>query len=312
MNYEDLSGWLVSRYALPCPCTCSLLRSYTNDVYEVRSNGQRFVLKVYGASWRTQSEIEYEVSLLQHLRARGVRTAAPIAGRRGYVEPISFACAARYAVLFEYAPGEKPQPPLKAELYVAFGRAVAQFHACSIDFANEHQRTDLDLGQLIEVPLAQVLPLLANPADHRFLSNIAARLYENVAGFASTGLEWGSIHGDATLDNLHVTDQGDVILIDFDSGGPGWRASDLQGWAANNYTYRDRWHAFQKGYSSVRQMEQVNWVAAPYLTVAWDIWGLKVDLDNRIGQQGPSRVREYLSDRIAEIRIRCNQCRLCD
>jgi Ser/Thr protein kinase RdoA (MazF antagonist) len=240
----------------------------------------------------------------------GLSVALPVAGRNGYIDRIECPDGPRHAVLFDYAAGEKPQPPLGPELYFAFGRAVAQFHELSNGFLSEHHRAGLDSDVLIDAPLAQALPLLQDSADRTCLAEIATALCAKIADFAAHGVEWGPIHGDATFDNLHVTESGEVILFDFDSGGPGWRASDLQGWAANDPAFRYRWDAFHEGYGSVRTIDPLNLSAAPFLTIAWDLWGLKVDLDNRVIRLGAEATRAYLEEQIARIRARCVRCGL--
>jgi Ser/Thr protein kinase RdoA (MazF antagonist) len=95
-----------------------------------------------------------------------------------------------------------------------------------------------------------------------------------------------------------------VFLYDLDSGGPGWRAADLQGWAAHNPEHREKWEAFLSGYSTIRPVTAADLLAAPYLDLAWDIWGIKIDLDNRILRQGRERTRAYLSEQVALIRER--------
>ena len=127
---------------------------------------------------------------------------------------------------------------------------------------------------------------------------------ERIAELACEGLDWGPIHGDATLDNLHVTADGRVILYDLDSGGPGWRAADLQGWAAGHAEYQGRWEAYLAGYSSIRPLGPADLLAAPYLILAWDIWGLKIDLEQRILRQGRERAQAYLRERVPLIRER--------
>jgi Ser/Thr protein kinase RdoA (MazF antagonist) len=305
MSEEELAAWLTGCYDLAGPMVVRLLRSYTNEVFTVASPRARVVLKIYGAHWRTESEINYEIALLRHLSAAGVRVAAPIAGSAGYINAVRFSGDDRHAVLFDYAAGAKPKPPFTTDLYSAFGRAIAQMHALSSDFEPRYSRAPLDLSHILDAPTAQILPLLSEPEEAAFLSTLANRLHARVAALASLGLEWGPIHGDATLDNLHVTADGELILYDFDSGGPGWRAADLQGWAANDPQYRERWTAFHEGYSSVRRLDAVNLVAAPVFTILWDIWGMKIDLDNRIQRLGPEKVRAYLSEQMALLRQRC-------
>jgi Ser/Thr protein kinase RdoA (MazF antagonist) len=305
MGLDALSRWLVASYDLEPPVACRLLRSYTNDVYEVRSRDRRFVLKVYGLGWRTEAEARYEVALLRHLFARGLPIAGPVPRCSG--DPLGTLEATdgcRLAVLYEWAPGDKPEPPFSPMLYRAFGRAVARMHTLSDDFVTAHPRRPLDLDLLIHEPLALAVPLLTRRGDREFLRKIAEEVKQRIAALAPDGLDWGPIHGDATLDNRHVTPDGEITLYDFDSGGPGWKAADLQGWAAGSAEYCERWDAFQQGYQSVRPVRPADLQAAPYLTVVWDIWGIRIDLENRILRQGRERTAAYLDEQIAAIRER--------
>lgn len=308
MSQADLTTWLASHYELPGPIVIHLLRSYTNDVFVVTVPDRRFILKIYGSPWRTESDIRYEVALLQHLAGKNLSVTAPVNGTTGFINRIHYAEKDTHAVLFDYAEGAKPKPPFTAELYVAFGSAIARMHERSNDFVTRYARVPLDADLLLDAPLPQILPLLSRPEDRAFLNSLVTRLKDQLALFAAQGLEWGPIHGDASLDNLHVTAQGDVILYDFDSGGPGWRAADLQGWAAIDPIYKDRWAAFHAGYSRVRRLDPVNLEAAPFLTIAWDIWGMKIDLDNRLRQAPPEKIQTYLTETLARISERCRQC----
>ena len=67
MRVSDVAQWIAPRYALEGAVACAPLRSYTNDVYAIRSTSGLFVLKVYGRGWRTDSEIRYEIALIRHL-----------------------------------------------------------------------------------------------------------------------------------------------------------------------------------------------------------------------------------------------------
>jgi Ser/Thr protein kinase RdoA (MazF antagonist) len=303
-DHNRLAQWLASRYDLPDIVACRLLRSYTNDVFLITTSSQWFVLKIYGRNWRTQPEIAFEIDLLRHLSAKGLAVASPVEGRNGFIQPFQERDGESSTVLFEYAPGAKPQPPFTTELYAAFGRAIGAMHELSSDFATEHHRPVLDLEYLLDKPLAHILPLLSTAADRTFLTNLGVQLKEKIAAFALQGLEWGVIHGDATLDNLHVTAEGKIILYDFDSGGYGWRAADLQGWAINKAEYRPRWEAFSAGYASVRPLHAVNVSAAPAFTLVWDIWGMEIDLHRRILGQGAEKVQEYLAEQMAVLRSR--------
>src|SRR3712207_2655163 len=65
-------------------------------------------------------------------------------------------------------------------------------------------------------------------------------------------LSWGPIHGDATLDNVLITDDGHIGIYDFDQSGPGWRAYELQGvfywaWESERPSF---WTSLLEGYTS--------------------------------------------------------------
>lgn len=315
----ELSEWVAASYELPGSVACRLLRAYTNDVYTVTSGGERFVLKVYGRDWRTESEVRYELDLVRHLAAGGLPVAAPVVrGDGDTLGNIKTENGRRCAVLFNYAPGKKPAPPFTPRLYRAFGRAVARMHALSDGFVTEHPRQPLDLRSLIEEPLDLALPLFERPEDREFVIGLAGAVREEIAAFAGAGLDWGPVHGDATLDNLHVTKvrkrpcvDGEIVLYDFDSGGPGWRAMDLQGWAAGDVVPAETrcasapvWDAFRRGYADIRPLSGTDLWAAPCLTIATDIWGIRIDLENRILRRGRERTRDYLSEQADRLRAR--------
>jgi Ser/Thr protein kinase RdoA (MazF antagonist) len=298
-----LEEWLRSKYALDGSIETGLLRSYTNHVYVISSSNQRSILKIYGIKWRTREEIQYEVALLSHLAQKGLRVAKAIVGKDGeFVYEFPDAKGQQFAVMFEYAEGKKPQPPFSTDLYAAFGQTIGQMHQLADDFVTSYQRKPLDLHTLIDEPLSLALPLIQSEDDRHLLLTVAQAIRDMVQRLTEQGLDWGVVHGDATLDNLHVTDDGQIVLYDFDSGGPGWQAADLQGWAYNNIEYAEKWAAFKQGYASVRELKAPDLEAARYLSVAWLIWGLQIDLGQRILAQSDNKIAAYLRTQIDAIR----------
>lgn len=145
----DLNAWLMDTYSLG-DVTSELIRSYTNDVFLIRTRSERFVLKFYGLGWRTKSEIQYEVALLEHLSGKGLRVANIIPDPEGSrIHKITWPEGEQYAVLFEYAEGSKPQPPFSEPLYDVFGQAIGRMHDLSDDFVDRYDRKPLDIDTLI-------------------------------------------------------------------------------------------------------------------------------------------------------------------
>jgi len=294
---HHLPHWLAEHFDLPGEPEVSILRAYTNDVYLVTTCGGRCVLKVYGAGWRLDSEIRFEIDLLDHIASRGVLVARPIDGANG--EVLQFVTGngrQRQAVLFEYAAGEKPAPPFSPGMYEREGKAVAALHRAGDDFATPYERRTLNLTTLIDEPLALVQSLGIDDSTMQAIVEFSRRVRARLEAFIAAGLDWGICHGDLTFDNLHVTGDGDFVWYDFDSGGFGWRAIDVQGWAYGRPERHDRWQAFLRGYREIRPLGDNDIAAAPFLCAAQEIWGIQTDLERRVLAQGDEFVHSYMAD----------------
>ncbi len=287
LRADALLAEVARAYDLGPPRSCALHRAYANDVYRADLGAERYLVKVYRAGWRSPSEVAYEVALLAHLDRRGVAV-APALPRRdgGLVGTLRAPEGPRPYILFALAQGSHPVPPFTPDLYGRFGRATALMHRAAADFTTPHPRAPLDLAHFLDRPLAAVRPWLVDrPDDWRTLVAVAEAVRAHVAAHA-VALDWGPCHGDLSLDNLHATATGDIILFDFDSGGPGWRAADPYG----VYRYarggpEDLWAAFLDGYRAVRPFGAREVAAVPYFAAAqalqhlghrvvnWVAWG---------------------------------------
>lgn len=303
LSSEALLAEVARAYPIPQPSECVLIRSFVNDVYTIVTPDEQYILKVYRARWRSRAEVAFEMDVLAHLEAKGVAVAGPIARRDGQVIGVLRAPeGVRYAVLFATAPGVKPTPPFTAELYARFGRATAEMHRALDDFASPHGRVVLDLGYLIDRPLAAVRPWLAHrPDDWAFLERHATKVRERIARLAAAGLDWGVCHGDLSLDNLHDSPDGTITFYDFDVGGPGWRASDFYG--IFQYQPRDHWLPFIASYQEVRPLAPIDLAAVPLFVAATGIWDLGTDVTNWTAWSGRWRVTNAYFDRsLAQLR----------
>jgi Ser/Thr protein kinase RdoA (MazF antagonist) len=301
---ELLPAWLQHHYHWPAPPQISLLRSYTNDVYRVETTEGKYVLKVYGANWRSEEEIRYELELLEHLHRQGLAVARPITRTdEDPLKRVSTPTGQRYAVLYEFAAGEKPAAPFSPALYFLFGETIARMHEGSTNFVSNRARKNIDLEYLVDRPLQVVLPWLTDqPRADAELKRVAVRLKHKINQLSQRGLDWGPIHGDATLDNMHITQDQQIILYDFDSGGPGWRASDLQGWAKGRAEYQEKYAAFLDGYREVRAVNDQDMEASWVLNLAWDFWGMQIDLENRVLKLGRAATVQYITGQVDHIR----------
>lgn len=292
---DDISGWIENKYGF-VGAKAGLLRSYTNDVYEVIGD-KKYLLKFYGNGWRTESEILWEIELLDFLKRSGVGVAGAINGVSGEkLFSIELNGIERFAVMFEWARGIKPDSPFSMNDYEKLGAAIAKIHKVSDDFVCNDQRQTLNVDYLINNPLL-IIEKSCDPKMSYFFREFADRLKEEINRFEKNGLDMGVVHDDVTFDNLHVTEGGEIIFYDFDSGGVGYRALDLQGWAVFDKETAPRQEAFIKGYKTVREISDNDVSASPYLHTANEFWGIGLDLERRVLQKGEVEVVAYLEDK---------------
>jgi Ser/Thr protein kinase RdoA (MazF antagonist) len=260
---------LVGRWYGVDVADCVLLRSLVNDVYEVSAGDrQRYVLKVYQhGGWSTE-EVEWEQELVAHAAASGSAVAEPVPLVDGRLAGEVIAAEGdRPFALSVFVEGRKPLSPWTDGLYRDFGALIAGFHRASDTFRSNRARRPFDLQTTLEEPLQQVLPRLADrPTDQRLVAEFGGHARQQLADLAEHGLTWGVRHGDATMDNVHLTESG-MVLHDFDRASMGWRAADLTGVFTGPRSSL-HWDAFLAGYTAIADLTPVDLRALPWLAGA--------------------------------------------
>ena len=89
----------------------------------------------------------------------------------------------------------------------------------------------------------------------------AAAAQDAVDRLAGQGLRWAIRHGDPSLDNIHVTQDGELHFYDLDLAGPEWQqAGDLAGALSTSFA-----EPFLDGYETNRPLPAVEIEALPWL-----------------------------------------------
>ena len=270
---QALGNHLAEVYGLPLT-GCTLLRSFVNDVYEVATPDARYVLKLYRAGRWQEAEIRWETGLSAHLVKSGLTVPQPVSLADGTdVGVLETPEGDRPFALSTYLSGTKPQPPFDDDLYHSFGGLLAAFHDATDDFSSPHPRRRQDFDE----PLP--------PAEENLLRDLTAAVRNHLAQY-SGALTRGICHGDVTLDNLFVTDDG-LALYDFDLSAEGYRAADFTGVASTPH-----WPAFVAGYTSRRPIPAADLAAIPYLAVAGRISNLRFHLVDKPLIRGTESIGE--------------------
>ncbi len=271
-----------------------LVRSLVNDVYRVETTGAAYVLKVYRHGWRSPDEVGWEGDLIAHLVGRRVPVSPLVTRSDGSLVGVLPAPEGpRPTTLAVFTEGKDPVPPFTGPLYRDFGRLIGRLHAAAAGFSSRHRRRPADLTQLLDRPLAAVLPRLADrPADRTAIGTLAGEARRHLTELAADGLTRGICHGDVSMDNVRVTPDGGLVLHDFDLSGEGWTAMDLCGVRATPW-----WDDFAAGYTEVRPLHPVDLRALPWLDVVGRIHNLRFHLVDKPAWRGTESWGEGYLDR---------------
>jgi Ser/Thr protein kinase RdoA (MazF antagonist) len=233
-------------------------------------------------------EIEAELRATGFARRRGVRVAAPVRAADGQlVTEVDAPDGARFAVLFERAPGARlgAQPSLAQ--CRAYGRLAAELHSTFDSMQRKVNRFDIDTTHLLDEPLRALKPILVDrPETLESLTAMAELVRSRIKALPVTDGAYGLCHGDLHTGNVLFEEPDRPTLIDFDCCGYGWRAYDLAvfRWDSAGQGSRSaqsrRWNQFLAGYQESRGLPEGFHDALPLFLVARTIWlmGLHVPL----------------------------------
>lgn len=284
LHPEDLAEVVGEAYDLPTPVTVRLLCRGFNDTYLLTDNaGGRRILRVYAHDkyWvRSESDLHFELELLEHLAAAGVGVAGPSRRRSGeLLGRLDAPEGERFYAVFDFAPGSLgSQRRMSLDELRSFGGQVARLHAAMDAFETTHERYHLDSELLLDMPLAAIRANGA-PQDplYREIETVGERLKAILADLDVGPNGYGLIHADIHQDNLHVTSTGDIVFFDFDHCGYGWRAYDLASLYPPPEATPEDWQrrtAYIDGYNAVRTLCPDERRAIPAFAacrVLWDI-----------------------------------------
>jgi Ser/Thr protein kinase RdoA (MazF antagonist) len=259
-----------------------LIQSGLNDHYALPTAEGDHILRVYRHGWRSNTDVVWELGLINHLVTCGVSVAAavPCTDGRWFTE-IQAVEGLRQVAVFERASGlythfgasgrHRISPANCAE---AFGRSVAHLHAAADTYRATAARFRLDLDHLLDQPLAAIAQVFADrPRDVELLHDQARQLRDLLEPHLAAA-EWGVCHGDMSGGNSTYW-QGRVIHFDFDCAGPGWRAYDLGVffWSLSiNGHGQDVWAPFLQGYRSQRTIADADLALVPAFAAIRVIW----------------------------------------
>jgi Ser/Thr protein kinase RdoA (MazF antagonist) len=255
----------VARFGLDPHTQVTFVRHGENTTFRLgASDGRRFALRIHRPGYQTPESIRSELEWMESLRASGVRTAAALPGIDG--DPLQTATAddgfARIAVLFQWVDGVPLSEVGEVQPWERLGEVMARLHGHARGWPRPawFTRPAWDAGALVgEDPRwGPPDPDGVFAADDRAaLEACRAEVRARLELIGTSPDRFGLIHGDLGFENVLVSDDGTVAIIDFDDSGDSWYAHEF---AVALYPHvgrsglRERRDALIAGYRRVREL----------------------------------------------------------
>jgi Ser/Thr protein kinase RdoA (MazF antagonist) len=254
---SELAAAIETAYDVDRPVTCRFLRHGFNEHFRATAGATEIHVRVYlegkyyigGAD-----DFRCELALTAALADAGCPVAAPIARTDGtLLSAASIGGEPRHFALLTLAPGESTGD-LGVEDAAGIGRAVARIHTAS-DAASSTlpgRRYHLDERYLLVQPLEQLRRVAPDAPELPMIESVVDRLAGVLSTFPKQEGDYGLIHADFHLGNMHFTDERELTIFDFDHCANGWRAYDF---AALRSSLPDaHWDAAIAAYGALRPL----------------------------------------------------------
>ncbi|MDE1150824.1 MAG: phosphotransferase [Azospirillaceae bacterium] len=256
MASDFLADEVAKRYDIAGPVTAFLLYRGMNDVYLVQGANERYALRVWRKTYRDVDEVAIELNFLDYLRQQKFPASAAVRTREGELYfKLESPEGPRAIALYDWAPGKKFGERLDIGTAERIGAAFAQMHLHGITYQGAKPfSTDNSVRFQVTVP-ALLNFVYDRPDDLRDYAIINERLAQRLIDIRSDDVPMGICHCDFHSSNVHVADDGQIMLLDFDGTGEDYLMQDVKNFVWGNvfYGFSDSYgEAFERGYESVR------------------------------------------------------------
>jgi Ser/Thr protein kinase RdoA (MazF antagonist) len=258
----------MARFGLSGQARATFVRHGENTTYRIDApDGRCFALRVHRPGYQSAAAIRSELAWMESLRCSGVRTAAAVPGCDG--DPLQTATAgsggsggSRTVVLFEWIDGVPISAVSEVEPWERLGELMARIHTQARTWTPHawFLRPAWDAEALVGDD-----PRWGPPDPHHIFAAEDRAALEACRTEVRARLDligerpdrFGLIHGDLGFENVLVSDDGAVVVIDFDDSGYSWYGHEF---AVALYPYDrtgsfgDRRNALVDGYRRAREL----------------------------------------------------------
>lgn len=249
---------VAARYDIAGPVESFLLYRGMNDVYLIQGAEERYALRVWRKTYREVDEVSYELDFLSYLKDKGFAASTAVRTREDDLYfKIWTAEGPRAVALYDWAPGKKFGDCLSIETAERIGALFAQMHLHGLDYAKAKGMTfTSDNARRFQVTVPALLDFVYDrPDDLRDYAIISENLARKLTEIQNEDVPMGICHCDFHPSNVHVSDDGQITLLDFDGTGEDYFMQDVQNYVWGNLFYGfdpAYGEAFERGYETIR------------------------------------------------------------
>lgn len=305
LTSEALISEVLPQYEVTTKARCQFWNRGLSDVYLIDTQTSLYVLRVSHAHWRSKSDIDFELELLDFLQQRCLPVAYPLRTQNGQLSvEINAPEGKRYAALFIYAPGKVALGDLNPAQSQKLGETVAKLHLAAADFCSVADRQPLTLEYLLDDSL-KIIDSFLKPPDLDYLKTAIDHIKGQLQDFPQEPPFWGICWGDPHSGNAHFTPDNQVTLFDFDQCGYGWRSFEIAKFfqvalcTGVGKTVRE---AFLKGYQSVQEVTEMELDALQAFTQVAHIWRWAISVNHAVVHQYSRLDDHYFSFRLEQLK----------
>jgi Ser/Thr protein kinase RdoA (MazF antagonist) len=258
LSATHIGLFLHEKYSLSKDTKCQLIKAGINDTYLVTDNLNKFVFRVYSLNWRSKTEIDEEIKLLNQLKENSISISFPLSDKESnYIQTLNAPEGDRFAVLFTFASGEKLHI-ISPETHFLIGQLIARLH--KITNNQQLNRVDYSPEVILIDSFKKISSFLTSDTEEmNFMKSAQTFLLAEFENANISQIRQGIVHLDIWFDNLNITSDNKVTLFDFDFCGNGWLSLDIAYYILQLHNlekyeakdYQPKVESFIKGYESV-------------------------------------------------------------
>jgi len=256
ISEKELGEFAKDKYELNKNYVCKLFRTGMNHTYFISNNETKYVLRVYSHNWRSKSEINEEIKLLNLLSENNLNVSFPIKDKHGeFIQKINAPEGIRYVVLFSFAKGDKIRF-INQDTCFKIGSLMAKFHDLTLN--KTINRISYSKNSLIEQPYDYLKQFFSEELpEMKFIKEIRNTFVNSDFDNIQSGL----VHLDIWYDNMAITKENEITIFDFDFCGNGWQILDIGYFCkqlffieSDKKQYELKVQNFLKGYQKIKEL----------------------------------------------------------